>query len=210
MKNKITLSCAIVAIAIGVAACGGKAPAPSATTAPKPTTDLKASQKPDGGNAKGIPAAKKIPVPNNWIYIYDDVKGYGFYVPEGTKGDSSSEGGMNVFVATTAAPAEVGMTVMAYKDKTLTKADLLDFAVKFLEEMGETVQAGALSDEGPDFALADATSVDSDGKKSKMRILVGTDVTDNYVMIVGAEESKFEANKEIIDAIWGSFEMWSL
>jgi general stress protein 26 len=43
-----------------------------------------------------------------------------------------------------------------------------------------------------------------------MKILVGTDVTDNYVMIVGTDESKFEANKEIIDAIWGSFEMWSL
>jgi hypothetical protein len=28
-------------------------------------------------------------------------------------------------------------------------------------------------------------------------------------MIVGSDESKFEANKEIIDAIWGSFEMWS-
>jgi len=38
---------------------------------------------------------------------------------------------------------------------------------------------------------------------------VGTDVTDNYVMILGAEVGKFAPNEEIIDAIRGSFEMWS-
>jgi general stress protein 26 len=50
---------------------------------------------------------------------------------------------------------------------------------------------------------------DKEGKKSKVKVLVGTDVTDNYVMIVGTEEAKYAANTKIIDEIWGSFEMWS-
>ena len=48
-----------------------------------------------------------------------------------------------------------------------------------------------------------------DGRKAKLRILVGTDVTDNYVMILGTDPDKFAANEKIIDEIWGSFEMWS-
>jgi hypothetical protein len=42
-----------------------------------------------------------------------------------------------------------------------------------------------------------------------MKMLVGTDVTDNYVMVVYTPEDKYEANKSIIDQIWGSFEMYS-
>ena len=43
----------------------------------------------------------------------------------------------------------------------------------------------------------------------KMWILGDADVTDNYVMIVGTDEAKFDVNNEIIDATWGGFEMWS-
>jgi hypothetical protein len=39
--------------------------------------------------------------------------------------------------------------------------------------------------------------------------MVGTDVTDNYVMIVGGDEEKYNANVKTIDEIWGIFEMWS-
>ena len=39
--------------------------------------------------------------------------------------------------------------------------------------------------------------------------MVGTDVTDNYVMILGTDPDKFAANEKIIDEIWGSFEIWS-
>ena len=97
--------------------------------------------------------------------------------------------------------------MLAYKNKKLTKEDLLNVAVKFLEGMDEKVQAGTLTAESDDYSLADATTGDADGKKSKVRVLVGADVTDNYVMIVGTDEARFDANKEIIDAIWGSFEM---
>jgi hypothetical protein len=174
--------------------------------APKPKTEIKSEKKPEG-TAKT--ASKKVPVPSDWVYMYDESKGYGFSLPEGSKGDSSNVEGIDVFVGATPAPSEIAIFVLAYKDKTLTKEDLLNDAVEFLKGMGETVQAGKLTAESENYSLAEATTTNAEGGKSKMKILVGTDVTDNYVMIVGSDESKFEANKEIIDAIWGSFEMWS-
>ena len=81
--------------------------------------------------------------------------------------------------------------------------------MEFDFQAGEKIEAGKLTAESEDYSVADATSTSADGKKSKMKIVVGTDVTDNYVMIVGTDESKYDANKAIIDQIWGSFEMWS-
>lgn len=225
MKSKFLAAVLVFALSLGMFGCTAKVttstnnanttkPANSNSTttkkaeAPKPKTEIKNEKKPESGTAKT--ASKKVPVPSDWVYIYDDVKGYGFYVPAGSKGDSSNVEGIDVFVGATPAPSEVAIFVLAYKDKTLTKEDLLNDAVEFLKGLGETVQAGQLTAEGDYYSLAEATTTNAEGGKSKMKILVGTDVTDNYVMIVGTDESKFEANKEIIDAIWGSFEMWSL
>ena len=47
------------------------------------------------------------------------------------------------------------------------------------------------------------------GKTTKPRILVGTDVTDNYIILVGTDSDKFGANEKTIDEIWGSFGMYS-
>jgi len=167
---------------------------------------LKDEKKPDG---KAKTTNKKVPVPDNWIYVYDEAKGYGFSVPEGSTGGQESVDGVDTFVGATPAPSEAAIFVISFKDKEMTKDDLLDVSVKFLEEMGETVKPGTLSAESEDYAVADATSTTKDGGKSKWKILVGTDVSDNYVMLIGTEESKFDSHKDIIDAIWGSFEMWS-
>ena len=173
----------------------------------KPKTALKDEKKPTEGTAKT--AKKGNPVPDNWIYIYDEAKGYGFYVPEGTTGASDTVDGVDTFLASTPAPSELGIVVIAFKDKQMTKEDLLDVAVKFLEEMGETVKPGNLTGESAEYAVAEATTTNKDGTKGKAKILVGTDVTDNYVMLVGTDEAKYAANEKIIDEIWGSFEMWS-
>lgn len=150
---------------------------------------------------------KQFPVPKDWDYIYDKKKGYGFYVPAGSTMDSSSYKGIDVTGLTT--PTDVDIYVVAFKDKTLTKADLLETAVAFLEELGQTVTPGALKAESEDYAIADATTVHPELGKGKLRILVGTDITDNYIMIIGASVKNFDANEKIIDTIWGSFEMWS-
>jgi hypothetical protein len=176
---------------------------------PEPKTEIKNEKRPEGQQSKAIPADKKVPVPANWIYYSDEVKGYGFWLPEGSTGDSSNVNGTDVFVAKVPSPSDVRVEVYAWKDKTLSKEDLLNMTIADMKEQGETVTAGSLQGESDDYALAEASSVDSDGKKYKMKILVGTDVTDNYVMVVYTPEEKYEANKGIIDQIWGNFEMYS-
>jgi hypothetical protein len=171
----------------------------------KPKAALKDEKRPEGESKK----VKNNPVPDSWVYVYDETKGYGFSVPEGTTGGSETVDGVDTFVAATPAPSELGIVVIAFKDKTLTKDDLLAVAVKFLEEMGETVTPGKLTAESEDYSVAEVTTASKDGGKGKGKILVGTDVTDNYVMLIGTDEAKYAANEKIIDEIWGSFEMWS-
>jgi hypothetical protein len=168
---------------------------------------LSGEARPSDGKSKSV---SKNPVPSDWIYVYDDVKGYGFSVPAGSEGGSETIDGINVFAATTPAPSEIDIFVLAYKDKTRTKEDLLNDAVEFLEGLGQKVTPGELRGESDDYYVADATTVHPSRGKGKLRILVGTDVTDNYVMILGTEEARFAANENIIDSIWGSFEMWEL
>ncbi len=177
-----------------------------AKTDDKAKPALKDEKKPEG-SAK---AAKKNPVPDSWIYYYDETKGYGFSLPSGSEGENETIDGIDVMAATTPAPSEVDVFVLAYKNKELTKEDLLDDAVNFLEGLGQKVTPGKLRSEGDDYAVADAASVHPTRGKGKLRILVGTDITDNYVMIIGTEEARFAANESIIDSIWGSFEMWSI
>ncbi len=178
--------------------------ASNSNSAKKDQAKLTNEKKPEGKSKK----VSTKPVPTNWVYVYDEKKGYGFSVPEGTTGESNSQDGVDVFGATT--PEKIDIFVIAYKDKTLSKEDLLKDAVDFLTEMGQTVKPGALKGESADYSVADAdTEMKADGRKGKLRILVGTDVTDNYIMILGTDADKFAANEKIIDEIWGSFEMWS-
>jgi hypothetical protein len=182
----------------------------SANTAKKDESTkpkLTGEARPGEGKAR---SASKNPVPKDWIYVYDDVKGYGFSVPAGSDGGSETIEGIDVFAATTPAPSEIDIFVLAYKDKTRSKEDLLNDAVEFLEGLGQKVTPGDLKGESDDYYVADATTMHPSRGKGKLRILVGTDVTDNYVMILGTEEARFAANESIIDSIWGSFEMWEL
>ena len=165
------------------------------------------AQKTAAPRATAKTVSKKNPVPKNWEYIFDKKKGYGFYVPVGTTLETSSYKGVNVAALTT--PANIDIFVLAFKDKTLTKDDLLETAVLFLEELGQEVTPGALKAESEDYAVADAMTVHPQLGKGKLRILVGTDITDNYIMIIGANLKDFAANEKTIDTIWGSFEMWS-
>lgn len=234
MKKTIVTTIAISVFGLGITGCSGSigftpassSAANSANTASttnskpaaksnsttkddKPKAALKDEKKPTDGNSK---KANNNPVPASWIDVYDEQKGYSFSVPEGTTGGSDTSEGVDVFVAKTPTPSEIGVFVLAFKDKTLNKDDLLETAKKFIEEMSEgkaTVTMGALKGESEDYSIVDATTK-QDGKSNKARILVGTDVSDNYIMILVCEnEEKFAANEKVIDEIWGSFEIWS-
>ena len=62
---------------------------------------------------------------------------------------------------------------------------------------------------GIDYSLGSISSVDEKGKITKGKVLVATDVSDNYVMLLGSDESEFKENEKIMDEIWGSFTMRS-
>ena len=231
MKQTIKLICVLLTLTLAMIGCTGGSPATnnSVTTnkpanAPsnatnsgsnsnttsktdtKPGTEIKDEKatKPAGDTKK----QKNAPtVPAEWVYYADEVKGYGFSLPKGSTGESSSEGGVDTFVAET--PEDLTVIVYAFKDATLTKEDLLDRAEKALNAMGEKVTVGELTGESDDYAVADATSVGGDGSKSKLKVLVATDVSDNYVMFVRSDEASYEAKKATMDMIWGSFEMYS-
>lgn len=193
---------ALVLIAIG---CGKPADT-STKNAAKPSASpvAKTTAK------KALPSAKVIPVPANWITMADEEKGYGFMVPEGTQRQNQTSEGIDVFMAKTPEPSSVSAFVMAFKDKSLSKDDLIQFATKFLEGLGEKdVKVTDVVELSDDYSLGMVSSVDDKGNVTKGKVLVATDVTDNYVMLLGTDEKEFTANEKIMDEIWGSFTMSS-
>lgn len=228
MKRIITLT-VMFGAAICLAACGGAAtnankPATNATNSTtsnansantsksntasnsdsKAKTEIKDEEKPKGETKK----QKNAPtVPAEWVYYADEAKGYGFSLPKGSTGESTSEDGIDTFVAVT--PDDITVIVYAFKDPNLSKEDLLERAEKAMEAMGEKMTAGELKAESDDYAIADASAESKDGTKSKLKVLVATDVTDNYVMFVRSDAASYDSKKATMDMIWGSFEMYS-
>jgi hypothetical protein len=175
---------------------------PAASSSPAASADKKAAKKP--------PASKTLPVPANWITMSDTSKGYEFMVPEGTQHKTDTVNGVDVYFATVPAPNDVAVIVFAFKDKNASKEDLLKSAEKALQAMGEKdIKIGTPTELSDDYSLATISSVDEKGKTTKGKVLVATDVTDNYVMLLGTDADKFEANEKTMDEIWGSFSMAS-
>ena len=197
-----------VLAAVGLIAVGCNKPADTSTkNAPAPAASPAAKAQKATITA---PAAKVVPVPENWVAMSDDEKGYGFKIPEGTERKSQTFNGVDVFMAKTPAPSAVAAFVMAFKDKTLSKDDLLKFATSFLEGLGEKdVKITDVTELSDDYSLGMISSVGEGGKVTKGKVLVATDVSDNYVMLLGTPEPEFKENEKIMDEIWGSFTMTS-
>lgn len=198
---------AVSALALVAAGCAQK---PATNTANSSATPV-ASGSPKAAapkNEKKPPSTN--PVPSDWVRMYNDAKGYEFYVPAGTKDESQTVDGVDVYMANVPAPHDIGVMVIAFKDKTLTKDDLIKRAENVLKSMDEKdIKIDAGKELSEDYSLYTFTSTGKDGKPGKGKILVGTDVTDNYIMIVGGELDKFTASEKTIDEIWGSFGMYS-
>jgi hypothetical protein len=203
MKKMLFL---LTAVAVFALACSKPATAPAPNTAastPKPAT---AAASPKA--TKKAPATN--PVPGDWIRMHDDAKGYEFMVPQGTKDAQETKDGVDVYMANVPAPYDIGVMVVAFKDKTLGKEDLQQRAENILKAFGEKdIKMEPAKELSDDYSVITFTSTGSDGKSGKGKILVATDVTDNYIMIVGGDAEKFASNEKTIDEIWGSFGMYS-
>jgi hypothetical protein len=196
------------AIALIVSGCGQKPATNTATTTntatPKPST----AASPKAAAAKKAPATN--PVPSDWIRMYDDVKGYEFMVPQGTTHKTETVDGVDVYMAGVPAPYDIGVMVVAFKDKTLSKDDLIKRAENILKNLEEKdIKMDPPKELNEDYTLVTFTSTSKDGKAGKGKILVATDVTDNYIMFVGGDADKFASSEKTIDEIWGSFGMYS-
>lgn len=217
--NRKTMIIGLLAISVtfGGMACSSPPPAapakpaaPAAPAKPKPTSTkpAPAPSKPPEQPKKEIPAATKVAVPADWDTYWDSEKGYQFEVPTGTKAEWVTVEGVDWFEGTT--PSNVQVNVAAYKDKNASKEDLLALAKQFCLQDGDTdVVIGEAKELSGDYSLAEGSGTLKDGKKYKMKILVATDVTDNYIVILWTDVDKYDANKDIIDGIWGSFSMYS-
>ncbi|MBL8207436.1 MAG: hypothetical protein JNM09_24600 [Blastocatellia bacterium] len=159
---------------------------------------------------KSPPASKVVPAPDDWVTMIDKKKGYSFQVPKGTEFFNNKANGTDVFMGFTPEPTVVGVMVMAFNDPKLTKDDLINFATGALEGLKATkIKISDLVELSNDYSLGTYNALSKDGTPVKGKVLVATDVTDNYVMIVGTQASEFKASEEIIDEIWGSFSMQS-
>ena len=209
MKNiKVVLGCLTMLATISTG-CTVTTSGSLNTGSPTPTAKASTAASPSAA-AKTVPAARIVPVPANWITMEDGKKGYSFEVPEGTEHHNERANGVDVFIAGLPKPSEVGVMVMAFKDPNLTKDDLVKVASGALEGLGaKKVKIGNLTELSADYSLASYTALNEEGKPVKGKVLVATDVTDNYVMLVGTEEPQYQASEKIIDQIWGSFSMHS-
>jgi hypothetical protein len=205
MKKFLLLGTVLALVAAG---CAQKPATNTATTSASPVGAAPKASAAPKANEKKPPATN--PVPSDWIRMYNDAKGYEFYVPAGTKDSSENVDGVDVYMASVPAPYEIGVMVIAFKDKTLTKDELLKRAENVLKSMDEKdIKIDPAKELSEDYSLATFTSTGKDGKTGKGKILVGTDVTDNYIIIIGGDADKFAANEKTIDEIWGSFGMYS-
>lgn len=206
MKKFLFLLSALALVTGGCSQKPADNTAPSST--PKPAASTSTTSTAPKANEKKAPSTN--PVPSDWVRMYNDAKGYEFYVPAGTKDQSQNVEGVDVYLASVPAPYEIGVMVIAFKDKTLTKDDLMKRAENVLKSMDEKdIKIDAANELSADYSLATFVSTGKDGKAGKGKILVGTDVTDNYIIIVGGDSDKFSANEKTIDEIWGSFGMYS-
>ena len=186
-------------------ACAQKPAANTASATPASSPAASAAK-----TTKTLPQANVNPVPADWITMADEVRGYEFKVPQGTEHKTDTVNGVDVYAANVPAPYDINVLIFAFKDKTLTKDDLMKKVEGVLQSMGEKdVKVTDVKELSDDYSLASISSVDEKGKTTKGKVLVGTDVTDNYIVMVGTDDSKFTANEKTIDEIWGSFGMYS-
>jgi hypothetical protein len=205
MKRILLLLSAATLLTAG---CAQKPAANTASSTPAPKVSPATAATSPKANEKKAPSTN--PVPADWVRVFDDVKGYEFQVPQGAKDHNETVNGVDIYLANVPAPYEVGIIVVAFKDKSLTKDDLLKRTEAILASMGEKdIKIGDAKELSADYSLASISSVDEKGKTTKGKVLVGTDVTDNYIMLVGTDADKFSANETTIDEIWGSFGMYS-
>ncbi|GAC1319514.1 MAG: hypothetical protein NVSMB14_16410 [Isosphaeraceae bacterium] len=159
---------------------------------------------------KDEPQPAKNPVPSDWITMVNEKRGFEFKVPKGTVHTDETFDGVDQYSAKLPKPYAVELGVIAFKDATLTREDLIKKGVHLQEVAGASdVTVSKLEERGADYSLATYTETEKDGTRKKGMMLVAADVTDNYVMFIEDLADRYDADADTIDKIWRSFTMYS-
>jgi hypothetical protein len=192
------------------------ASAKPAAVAPAATSAAPVAAKPAAKPAavKSVPTEKLAhPIPTDWVEINEEKRGFSFSMPKGSTAHAEDKNGVAAYIGILPAPNDkVAVMVVAYKDAKKTLDDLAKEGEEALTKgFGETNPKILKTLEiSPDYRLVELTTEDAKDKSvSHWKILCGTDVTDNYVMIVGTPASELKANEPTMDEVWGSFDMRS-
>ncbi|MBK8936841.1 MAG: hypothetical protein IPM79_04110 [Polyangiaceae bacterium] len=179
---------------------------PSPSAAPKVATAAPAAsvKAPDSAK-KSPPTKKRLAVPEAWENFEHATKQFGFWLPQGSATEDLTDNGLDIFRAELPKPTNVEAWIYAYRDKTLTKADLWVDAEAAIKDhlKGTSIQMGPPEDLDEMFAVREATWTENNPVKGV--VFVGTDVNDNYVMIVSSLASEYDANRDVIDQVWTNF-----
>src|SRR5260370_562759 len=204
MKRTIASIC-LMALSLTAFSCAANSAKPASSTGAAPAAAPAAAKSGKGTIAKpgdkapsvpktGIPEGKKLPVPDNWETYYDAQKGYEFAVPEGTQTNQQTVDNVDIFVAMLPAPAKVQVMVVAFKNKNVNKADLLETAKRVLASLGEKdIKVGSQTEISDDYDVVEISSVDEKGVTTRAKLLLATDVTDNYLVFAGSPDADYKA-----------------
>ena len=191
----------------------------SAAATSAATASAAPAKAPAPAKEASIESPKRLPdavattrVPDDWTRMADPNKGFGFWLPANAgDGAAETQNGVDLFIAQVPEPHVITVLCLAFKDRAQSKKDLLQAAQEALAAFGETeIQVEKTDTLSKDYDLSVITSVAAEDKsQGKAKVLVATDLTDNYILIVHSPAEKFAANEQTMDIIWGSFEMFS-
>jgi hypothetical protein len=208
----------IFLLVAGLCVLSIRAPAYSSSSTPPPAAARQSASpprtskpggppKPDAA-AKAVPPGKSPPAPADWDTYTDAERGYRFKVPKGTRTDSRAVAGFDRLIASVPDPQRVAVLVVAFRESRFSKEELLEAAKRTLEKLGENnIKVDLRTKLSDDFELVEITSTAGNGLVTKLKALLATNATDNYVMLLGSPEPSFKADEQTIDIIWGSFVM---
>ena len=163
----------------------------------------------DGGaRRRAIPAGKAAPVPTEWTTYTDEEKRYQLRLPKGALTDSRVVDGFDRFIASVPEPRKEAVMIVTFRESRFSKDELLEAAKRTLEKVGEqNIKIDSRIKINDDFELVNVSSAASGGPVTHLKLLLGTNDTNNYIVIIGSVEPYFKADEREIDSIWGSFVM---
>ena len=182
--------------------------------AKKGDDDDKGGKKEPKGKKKTVgdklPADQTVQAtPKEWMRFFDDVRLFEFYAPANSTMKDDSSDGVGAWTITPPQPSAFDIYLFAWKDPDVSQDDLIAKASEFQKRGGATeVKVDHIEKVNDYSQIADYTVTEKDGTKRQGDILVFTDVTDNYMLFIEADNDKYQANKDTMDAVWQSFGLY--